>query len=53
VFQHLLVPAVQATGQEAAKLIATPKPVESPVVSMKSQAAVPVPAPVVNPSQVD
>jgi hypothetical protein len=53
VFQHLLGPALQATGQGVSKPIATPKPVESPVVSMKSQAPVPVPAPVVNPSQVD
>jgi len=53
VFQHLLGPALQATGQGVAKLTATPKPVESPVVSMKSQAPVPVPPPVVNPSQVD
>jgi hypothetical protein len=53
VFQHLAGPALQAAVQGAAKLIATPKPVESPVVSMKSQAPVPVPAPVVNPSQVD
>jgi len=52
-FQHLLGPAPQAPGQAVAKLIVTPKPVESPVVSMKSQASVPVPAPVVNPSQVD
>lgn len=47
------MPALQAGGQESAKLITAPKPVESPVVSMKSPAAVPVPAPVVNPSQVD
>lgn len=46
------MPALQAAGQEAAKLIATPKPVESPVISMKSQAAVPVLAPVINHSQV-
>ena len=50
--QHLPGPALQAAGQGVAKLIATPKPVESPVVSMKPQAPVPVPAPVVNPSQV-
>jgi hypothetical protein len=53
VFQHLLGPALQAAGQGVAKLIATPKPVESPGVSMKSQAPVPVPAPFVNPTQVD
>lgn len=47
------MPALQAAGQGGAKLIATPKPVESPMVSIKSQAPVPVPAPVVNPSQVD
>lgn len=52
-FQHLPGPALQTAGQGVAKLIATPKPVESPVVSMKSQAPMPVPAPVVNPSQVD
>jgi hypothetical protein len=52
VFQHISGPALQTAGQGVAKLIATPKPVESPVVSMKSQAPVPVPAPVVNPSQV-
>ena len=52
-FQHLPGPALQAAGQGVAKPTATPKPVESPVVSMKFQAPVPVPAPVVNPSQVD
>ena len=52
-FQHLLGPSLQAAGQGVAKLTATPKPAESPVISMKSQAPVPVPAPVVNPSQVD
>jgi hypothetical protein len=44
---------MQVTGQEAAKLLAAPKPIESPVISTKSQAAVPVPAPVVNTSQVN
>lgn len=44
---------MQVAGQEAAKLLAAPKPIESPVVSTKSQTAVPVPAPVVSTSQVN
>jgi hypothetical protein len=46
---------MQVAGQEGAKLHAAPKPIESPVVSTKSQTAVPVPAPapVVNTSQVN
>jgi hypothetical protein len=53
VFQHQLIPPVQVAGQEAAKLLAAPKPIESPVVSTKSQTAVPVSTPVINPSQVN
>jgi hypothetical protein len=53
VFQHQLRPPVQVVGQEAAKLLAVPKPVESVVVPTKPQTAVPVPAPVATPSQVN
>ncbi|KAJ4452182.1 hypothetical protein ANN_03700 [Periplaneta americana] len=34
--QQLLLPALQGLGPEAAKLLATPKPVETPVISTKS-----------------
>jgi hypothetical protein len=44
---------VNVAGQEAAKLLAASKPIESPVGSTKSQMAVPVPAPVANPNQVN
>jgi hypothetical protein len=52
------MPAIQVAGQDAVKLLVTPKPVESPVIATKSQTPVPVPVPVVtrtavNPSQVD
>jgi hypothetical protein len=52
------MPPLQLAGQDAVKLHATPKPVESPMVTTKSQTPVPVPTPVVtrtamNPIQVD
>lgn len=52
VFQHQLRPPVQVAGQAAPKLLAVPKPIESPVLSTKSQMTVPVPSPDVSPSQV-
>jgi hypothetical protein len=44
---------VQVAGQEAARLLAVPKPVESPVISAKPQMTVPVPATDVSPSRVN
>jgi hypothetical protein len=52
-----MIPTMQVAGQDAVKFLATPEPVESPVITTKSHAVLPVPAPVVTrtavkPSQV-